>query len=287
MVETFTFHNGIVASWERLVRFEALDGSINYGEPVQKAAPFTEARVLDGDLFGSHKLSDRVVRIKKILAPVDTGEIIGIGVNFKRFATLLNIPLPEYPLVFRKGRGSIQHPGGPIILPKIASNPPECDYEVELAVIIARPCKNVTKAQALDYVLGYTVANDMSARLWHGKKGGNQLCFAKCFDTFFPFGPVIVSPKLVNDPQNLALKTWVNGELRQNSNTSDMNFGVADLISFLSNSTTLLPGTVISTGTPEGTGSSLTPPVFLKHGDVITCEVESIGQLTNPVEDEK
>jgi 2-keto-4-pentenoate hydratase/2-oxohepta-3-ene-1,7-dioic acid hydratase in catechol pathway len=272
-------------SWSRLIRFVDEEGQTHYGEPLDDT--LTKAKVLEGDLFGSNSVSDRVVVVKKLLAPIVTGEIIGIGVNFKRTAALLNLQLPENPIVFRKGQGTIQNPNDPIVVPKVAKDPPEVDFEVELAVIIGRNCKNVSVEKALDYVLGYTVANDVSARLWHGKRaGGGQITHGKCFDTFFPFGPVIVHPRLVPDPQNLTLKTWLNGKLMQDSNTSDMNFGAAKLISFLSQGTTLLPGTVISTGTPEGVGSSQNPQVFLKAGDTVVCEVGGVSKISNPVIDE-
>jgi len=147
-----------------------------------------------------------------------------------------------------------------VVIPPVARvNGEEVDYEAELAVIIGKPCKDVSKERALDYVLGYTCANDISARKWQGPKlGSGQWCFSKGFDTFCPLGPVLVSPKLIPNPNALAISLDLNGKTMQNSSTKDMIFDVRSLISFLSQGTTLMPGTVILTGTPEGMDGSLT-----------------------------
>ena len=157
------------------------------------------------------------------------------------------------------------------------------DYECELAVVIGRPCKNVSRANALDYVLGYTCANDVSARDWQVKRGGGQWCRGKFFDTFAPLGPCLVTRDEIPNPNTLRLRTILNGETVQDWNTSDMIFDVPTLIEFLSGSTTLLPGTVILTGTPHGVGMAGKPPRWLKAGDEVTIEIEKIGALTNPV----
>jgi len=161
------------------------------------------------------------------------------------------------------------------------------DYECELAVIIGRTCKNVARERALDYVLGYTCANDVSARDWQIKWGGSQWCRGKTFDTFCPLGPCLVTSDEIPNPNSLAIKTILNGQAMQDWNTNDMIFDVPTLIEFLSGSTTLLPGTVILTGTPHGVGAARTPQVFLKAGDTVTIEIERIGALTNPVIDEQ
>lgn len=157
------------------------------------------------------------------------------------------------------------------------------DYEAELAVVIGREALNVSKEDALDYVLGYTCANDVTARRWQGKKGGGQWARGKSFDTFAPLGPWVVPAKLIPDPQALRIRTILNGKVVQDGNTSDMHFGVAELIEFLSQGTTLHPGTVILTGTPAGVGYTQDPPVFLKAGDTVEVEIEGVGKLTNPV----
>jgi 2-keto-4-pentenoate hydratase/2-oxohepta-3-ene-1,7-dioic acid hydratase in catechol pathway len=160
------------------------------------------------------------------------------------------------------------------------------DYEGELAVIIGERCKNVAKKDALRCVLGYTCANDVSARDWQKQWGGSQWCRGKTFDTFCPLGPRLVPATEVSDPNNLQIRTVVSGEALQDCNTNDMIFDVPTLIEFLSGSTTLLPGTVILTGTPHGVGMARTPPRWLKAGDTVTIEIEKIGALTNPVVEE-
>jgi len=150
--------------------------------------------------------------------------------------------------------------------------------------VIGKACKNVSKDKALDYVLGYTVANDVSARRWQSTpKGGSQWCFAKGFDTFCPLGPVVTSTLVIPNPNRLKLSCVLNGKIVQESNTEDMIFDVPTIIEFLSQGTTLTPGTVILTGTPEGVGFTRKPPIFLSQGDHVTVEVERIGKLTNPV----
>ena len=193
---------------------------------------------------------------------------------------------PEQPILFVKGLNTVQHPGDAIQIPTALPST-EVDYECELAVVIGRACKNVTRARALDYVLGYTCANDVSARDWQIRRGGGQWCRGKFFDTFCPLGPCLVTTDEIPDPNALTLRTVLNGVTVQDWNTNDMIFDVPTLIEFLSGSTLLLPGTVILTGTPHGVGGARKPPVFLKHGDTVTIEIEKIGHLTNPIRDEQ
>jgi 2-keto-4-pentenoate hydratase/2-oxohepta-3-ene-1,7-dioic acid hydratase in catechol pathway len=185
-----------------------------------------------------------------------------------------------------KSPAAVQDPGAPIVLPRHLRSD-EVDYEVELAVVIGRTCKNVRRSEALSYVAGYTIANDVSARDWQKKWGGSQWCRAKTFDTFCPLGPCLVTPDEIPDPGRLRLLTQVNGRTMQESNTSDMIFDVPTLIEFLSGSTTLLPWTVILTGTPEGVGMARTPPVWLQPGDSVAVEIDGIGVLANPVVEEQ
>jgi 2-keto-4-pentenoate hydratase/2-oxohepta-3-ene-1,7-dioic acid hydratase in catechol pathway len=152
--------------------------------------------------------------------------------------------------------------------------------------VIGKKCKNATRANALDFVLGYTCANDVSARDWQNRLGGGQFCQGKSFDTFCPLGPVLVTRDEIPNPNNLKIRTILNGQAMQDWNTNDMVFDVPALIEFLSGSKTLLPGTVILTGTPHGVGFARKPPVFLKAGDRVTIEIEGIGALTNQVVDE-
>ena len=162
-------------------------------------------------------------------------------------------------------------------------NPLQVDFEVELAVVIGRAAKNISAAKALDYVLGYTIGNDVSARRWQKHGGGGQWVRGKSFDTFCPLGPELVTKDLVPDPQQLRLQCCLNGELMQDANTADMIFSVAELIEYLSDSMTLLPGTVIMSGTPSGVGFARQPPVFLKPGDSLELTIDNLGTLCNPV----
>jgi 2-keto-4-pentenoate hydratase/2-oxohepta-3-ene-1,7-dioic acid hydratase in catechol pathway len=223
---------------------------------------------------------------QKLLAPVVPTAIWCIGLNYRQHAAETHAKIPDYPILFAKGLNAVQNPGDPIEIPTHLRSD-EVDYEGELAVVIGKTCKNVRRQDALNYVLGYTAANDVSARDWQKNRGGGQWCRGKTFDTFCPLGPCLVTPDEIPNPNALRLRTLLNGEVMQDSNTNDMIFDVPALIEFLSGSTTLLPGTVILTGTPQGVGMARNPPVWLKPGDTITVEVEKIGQLTNPVANER
>ena len=237
---------------------------------------------IEGDIYASPRVTTHKVVPAKLLAPIQPSAILCIGLNYKRHAAESQLPPPQFPVLFVKGTNTLQNPGDPILIPTHLRSD-EVDYECELAVIIGRPCKNVSRAQALDYVLGYTCANDVSARDWQIKRGGGQWCRGKFFDTFAPLGPCLVTRDEIPNPNALRLRTILNGETVQDWNTSDMIFDVPALIEFLSGSTTLLPGTVILTGTPHGVGMAAKPPRWLKPGDSVTIEIEKIGSLTNPV----
>jgi 2-keto-4-pentenoate hydratase/2-oxohepta-3-ene-1,7-dioic acid hydratase in catechol pathway len=184
-------------------------------------------------------------------------------------------------VLFLKATTSIAGPGDPIVLP--AAGPGEVDFEAELAIVIGRKAKNVAPVKALDHVLGYTCANDVSARDWQIRKQKKQWARGKSFDTFCPVGPWIVTRDEIASPDNLRLRSLLNGETLQDSNTSDMIFDCARIVSDLSRSMTLLPGTLILTGTPEGVGFTRTPPLFLREGDRVSVVIEGIGELSNPV----
>jgi 2-keto-4-pentenoate hydratase/2-oxohepta-3-ene-1,7-dioic acid hydratase in catechol pathway len=244
------------------------------------------AREIAGDIFGQFLVTDRTITPGKILAPVAPANILCIGLNYRKHAEEGGRGAPDRPVLFIKPTSTLQNPGDPIELPqKLAST--EVDYECELAVVIGKTCKNATRANALDYVLGYTCANDVSARDWQQRFGGSQWCQGKSFDTFCPLGPVLVTKDEIPNPNALRIKTVLNGETLQDWNTDDMIFDVPTLIEFLSGSKTLLPGTVILTGTPHGVGFARKPPIFLKAGDSVSIEIEKIGTLTNPVVNEK
>ena len=248
--------------------------------------PDGSAREIAGGLFDKFSVTDRTVVPGKLLAPVVPTNILCIGLNYRKHAEEGGRGAPERPVLFIKPTSTVQNPGDPIELPqKLKSD--QVDYECELAVVIGRKCKNATRANALDYVLGYTCANDVSARDWQNFLGGGQWCTGKSFDTFCPLGPVLMTPDEIPNPNALKIRTLLNGQAMQDWNTDDMIFDVPTLIEFLSGSKTLLPGTVILTGTPHGVGFARKPPVFLKAGDSVSIEIEKIGTLTNPVVDER
>jgi 2-keto-4-pentenoate hydratase/2-oxohepta-3-ene-1,7-dioic acid hydratase in catechol pathway len=248
--------------------------------------PDGSAREIAGDIFGDFSVTDRAVTPGKLLAPVAPVNILAIGLNYKKHAAESGSQPPPHPVLFIKATNTVQNPGDAIELPvKLAST--KVDYECELAVVIGRTCKNVSRAQALDYVLGYTCGNDVSARDWQRDGGGGQWCQGKSFDTFCPLGPVLVTRDEIPNPNSLRIRTILNGETMQDWNTDDMIFDVPANIDFLSGSKTLLPGTVIMTGTPHGVGFARKPPVWLKAGDTVSIDIEKIGTLTNPVVDEK
>ncbi len=240
---------------------------------------------IDGSLFGNYADSGEPITAKKLLAPIETRAVVCIGLNYRKHADEGGAPYPEHPVVFMKMPSAVQNPGDPILLPTVCRSS-QVDYECELAVVIGKPCKNASRRTALDFVLGYTCANDVSARDWQRKWGGGQWCRAKTFDTFCPLGPCLVTADEITDPNQLNLKTILNGKVMQDWNTNDMIFDVPTLIEFLSGSSMLEPGTVILTGTPHGVGFARKPPIFLKDGDLCTIEIEKIGALTNPVKDE-
>ena len=245
----------------------------------------TDNRKISGDIFGKFSVTEEPADICKLLAPVAPAALLCIGLNYRQHAAETHAKIPDFPVLFFKSITALQNPGDPIRLPTHLPST-EVDYECELAVVIGKTCRNVAKQNALDYVLGYTCANDVSARDWQKRWGGGQWCRAKSFDTFAPLGPCLVTRDEIPDPNALAIRTLVNGTVRQSSNTRDMIFDVPTLIEFLSGSTTLLAGTVILTGTPAGVGMALQPPAWLQPGDSVTVEIEKIGTLTNPVERE-
>ena len=263
-----------------IIRFQNSSGVIRYGEWVDE----TSARLIEGNIFEIFRVTDQVVGFKKLLAPITPPTILCIGLNYRQHAEETGAKIPEYPVLFIKAANALNNPGDPIVIPKVA--PGQVDYECELAVIIGKVAKNVLPDEALDYVLGYTCANDVSARRWQKEGGGKQWCRGKSFDTFCPLGPCIVTPDDIPNPNNLKITTTLNGETMQDSTTADMIFDVPTLISFLSEGTTLLPGTVILTGTPQGVGFARNPPIFLQGGNHVDIEIENIGVLRNPVQAE-
>lgn len=253
---------------------------IRQGEPVWDAAnetlEFLGSRTVDGISFPTESV--------KFLAPISNpSKIVAIGLNYDEHRREQNIVNQDlYPILFPKFPSSLIGPGDVITWDPAVTQ--KVDYEVELGVVIGKRAKRVSEVEALDYVFGFCNLDDISARdLQFDEKGGKQWARAKSLDTFCPIGPYIVSKDEIADVQNLSVRCWVNGELRQDSNTRNMINGVAALIAFISKGITLMPGDIIASGTPSGVGHHRNPPVYLKPGDVVRVEVEGLGTLVNPI----
>jgi len=229
-----------------------------------------DGRELLGRIVGSVAVSEgeeHSLDEIELLAPAIPRKIVCVGLNYREHADELGMKIPEEPIIFLKPPTASLLPGEPIILPGISE---QVDYEGEMAIVVSRRCRNVPAAKADDFILGYTCFNDVTARDLQRRDG--QWTRAKSFDTFAPFGPAIAGI----DPYDASIKTRVNGELKQNSNTSDLIFDVGQLIEFISRIMTLEPGDVIATGTPPGVGQ-------LRAGDMVEVEIDGIGVLRNPV----
>jgi len=238
------------------------------------------AHLLEGEPFEEVRPSGTVVPLsetEKILPPVQPPNVLAIGLNYYGHAKESNMKPPESPVLFIKANTSVIGPDEPIMLPKIA--PEEVDYEAELCIVIGRRAKNVPEEKASDYIFGYTCANDISARDCQ-LRIDLQWARAKSFDTFCPLGPCVETEI---DPHNLPIRLRLNGKIMQDSTTSDLIFPPERLVSFLSKCMTLLPGTVILTGTPSGVGFARKPPIYLRDGDIVEVEIGGIGLLRNPV----
>ncbi len=257
----------------QIVRVQNADGNIFYGRKRGDEVLRIEGSLWDEDGF---VITDEKLDVADFLAPITPPNIFAIGKNYHGHAKEMGGDVPEDPIIFMKATTTLADPGQDIVTPACTT---QLDYEGELAVIIGRETRNVSVEQALENVFGYTCANDVTARDWQKKLG--QWTRGKSFDTFCPIGPWIETQ--IPNPQALSLTTLVNGQIVQQANTSEMIFGVAELISFLSQDLTLLAGTVILTGTPQGVGMARTPPLWLKPGDTVTVRIDSIGELTNSV----
>lgn len=263
----------------KIIRFLSTEGKVQWGEhnPNNPDA----ARIIEGDLFGTFEVLSRSAKIKSLLPPLVPVNILALGINYKKHGDETAMSAPSQPILFIKATSSLTGHENPILLP--AAGPDNVDYEAELAVVIGKQAKNVTPDRAMEYVFGYTCANDVSARDWQFDKQKGQWARGKSFDTFCPLGPWVVTKDEIADPNNLGIRCLVNGRVVQDARTSDMIFDIRTIISNLSRSMTLLPGTVILTGTPEGVGFTRQPPLFLKDGDTVSVEIEQIGTLTNSV----
>ncbi|XP_049713154.1 fumarylacetoacetate hydrolase domain-containing protein 2B isoform X1 [Elephas maximus indicus] len=207
-------------------------------------------------------------------------KVVCVGMNYVDHCKEQNVPVPKEPIIFSKFASSIVGPYDEIVLPPKSQ---QVDWEVELAIIIGKAGKHIQATDAMAHVAGFTVAHDVSARDWQMGRNGNQWLLGKTFDTFCPLGPALVTKDSVPDPHNLRICCRVNGELMQNSSTSRMVFKTEELIAWVSQFVTLYPGDVFLTGTPPGVGVFRKPPVFLKKGDEVQCEIEELGVIINRV----
>lgn len=229
-------------------------------------------RLLEGDLFGAHEAGDVISATgHRVLPPVDPSKIVAVGLNYKDHAAEQNKPLPAEPMIFIKPSTSVIGPGDPIAIPEGAGR---VDHEAEAGVVIGRRASHVAEADAHRYILGLTCVNDVTARELQRKD--IQYTRAKGFDSFAPIGPCIAAGLDYDGPNGLAVEGWVNGARRQSSSTRELIFPIRKLVAFISSVMTLLPGDIISTGTPAGIGP-------LVAGDFVTVKVEGVGELTNPV----
>ena len=267
----------------RLVRFLS-GGRIRRGRlnADGSASPLLMDESSDGFFPFQPAFSGELLKVDKLLAPLIPADILAIGLNYKDHARESGSETPPVPLLFIKAGSSLANPGDAIPVPRLST---QIDYEGELAVIIGKTAKDVSRERALEYVLGYACANDVTARDWQRDKrlGGGQFARGKSFDGFCPLGPWIVTADEIADPNELHLRTLLNGKVMQDKSTRDMIYDVPSLIESLSSTMTLRPGAVILTGTPEGVGMGRVPPVWLKPGDTVHVEIEGIGVLENPV----
>lgn len=261
----------------RIARFVS-GGRIYQGRMVDEKT----AIEIEGNLFSQHRVTDRKLKIDKLLAPLVPADILCIGLNYREHAAESGSGIPANPVLFIKASNTLNNPFDPVPVPRRSS---QVDYEAELAVVIGASAKYVSRERALDYVFGYTCANDVSARDWQRDKnlGGGQFARGKSFDGFCPLGPWIVTKDEIPNPNALRLRTILNGQTMQDHMTADMIFDVLALIESLSSTMTLAAGSVILTGTPQGVGFARNPPVWMKDGDTVIVEIEKIGRLENPV----
>ena len=265
----------------RIIRFLS-GGQVYSGQVIDEQSAYR----IEGDILGAFKVTSQKLSVEKLLAPIVPVDILCIGLNYREHAAESGSAVPENPMLFIKASNTLANPGDAILIPRRSS---QIDYECELAVVMGKDAKHVSRERALDYVLGYTAANDVSSRDWQREKslGGGQFARGKSFDTFCPLGPWIVTRDEIANPNALRIKTILNGQVMQDHTTGDMIFDVPALIESLSSTMTIRAGSVILTGTPQGVGFARKPPVWMKDGDVCVVEIEGIGKLENPVRDEE
>jgi len=282
-----------VASFQKathIIRFLDPDGNEKYGQYLGD----NWAQLIEGDVFGTRKLTEEKSQVDKLLAPMPIPRtIVGIGLNYWGHIHAANLTAPKTPSIFVKNRYAYNHPFGTVVIPRQSTRP---DYEGELGIVIGKKLKDVSVEDSLDYVLGYTVCNDVSARCFQSEEighstdgeclgNGGQYTFSKSMDTHAPLGPVLVVKEALEHQNGtgLIIQTRINQELRQNQTTSLMVFGVREIVSFMSIGTTYDVGTVICSGTPDGVGDTMDPQTYLQSGDQMEVSITDIGILANSV----
>lgn len=256
---------------------ERLEEFVSWGEKATKTAEELLTKTDGNDVESIVLPMSKVTLLAPIASPP---KIVCLGLNYRDHANETNAAIPKEPIIFMKPRTAIIGPNKHIVKPSFVK---QLDYEGELAIVIGKKCKNVPVSEAKNYVFGYTVFNDVSAR--EIQFGDKQWTRGKSFDTFAPIGPCITTEAQLKDTSNLAVRTWVNGELRQNGTTKNMVFKVNEIIHHLSRVMTLEPCDIIATGTPSGVGMAIKPQKWLKHNDVVCIEIEGIGTLENTIEE--
>ncbi|KDR84144.1 hypothetical protein GALMADRAFT_236818 [Galerina marginata CBS 339.88] len=292
----------IRTQWSRLIRFVAAETSrVHIGQPVDagldvglaafKGTPIKAFEIIGSALDPAAHVSNNVLTVSKLLSPLSNDEIKVVrclGLNYSDHAAEAKMAKPAFPILFYKPVTALIGPLATVTIPRVAQPPKDHlpDYEVELVIVIGKAAKNVSEANALDYVLGYTGANDVSFR--KHQLAVSQWGFSKGFDNTNPLGPCLVSNNVITEPQNVLLKCTVNGNVVQDGTTADQIFNVRQTVAFLSQGTTLEPGSIILTGTPKGVGFVRKPPVYLKDGDKMSVWLgNGIGTLVNDVKEEK
>jgi len=268
-----------------IIRFIDPEGVEHYGQYLGE----NQAQLIDGDVFGNRQLLKETSKIERLLAPFPLPDtIIGIGLNYWGHIHAANLTAPKTPSIFVKNRYSYNHPFGNVVIPNESTRP---DYEGELGIVIGNRIKDVPEDKALDYVLGYVICNDVSARCFQSEEhgaclgNGGQYTFSKSLDTHAPLGPVLVVKEALPNlnGSGLQIQTRINQELRQNQTTSKMVFGVEKIVSFMSIGTTYDAGTVICSGTPDGVGDTMDPQTYLQKGDQMDVSITGLGLLSNTV----
>lgn len=291
IVSVLTLITASASQATHIIRFLDPEGNERYGQYLGE----NKAQLIEGDVFGSRQLSKKTSQVERLLAPFPMPPaIIGIGLNYWGHIHHANLTEPKTPSIFVKNRYSYNHPFDPVVIPSESTRP---DYEGELGIVIGKRMKDVSLDEALDYVLGYVVCNDVSARCFqseetgHSTEGeclgnGGQYTFSKSMDTHAPLGPVLVVKEALpyQNGSGLQIETTINQELRQNQTTSLMVFGVEEIVSFMSIGTTYDVGTVICSGTPDGVGDTMDPQTYLQKGDRMEVSITGLGTLANTVD---